>query len=235
MLNILAAALLSGLVATWASILYYSRAQTRQAKMAVFQELLGTRHVLLPVPHEAATAAAFASAVNQIAIVFTRCGPVLNALKSFHEVIVEPSASADLKAKRLLELFKAMAKDLHVDSDILGENFFLQAFSVNPPVAQPDFQFQTIRWQDGQSVIVGLIRFGPTGPWVPLALSGEQAMLIGCTLTELAVLCRERKGQFGSSNASLEIATIGPEFMQRVERRRAASAGVPGVGGQIRP
>ncbi len=131
MLSVLVAALLSGLVATWVSIWYREREQIRQAKIRVFQELLGNRYVLLPVPHDATAWAAFASAVNQIAVVFHDCDPVLSALRSFHEVIVESSASADLKTKRLLELFKSMAKHLNVKTELLGENFFLQAFSLN--------------------------------------------------------------------------------------------------------
>src|ERR1017187_9517310 len=81
---VLVAAVLSGLVATWVSILYHKREQIWQAKIRVFQELLGNRYVLLPVPHDAAAGAAFASAVNQIAVVFHDCDPVLNALRAFH-------------------------------------------------------------------------------------------------------------------------------------------------------
>jgi hypothetical protein len=223
MLSILVAALLSGLVATWVSIWYREREQIRQAKFRVFQELLGNRYVLLPVPHDAAVGAAFASAVNQIAVVFHDCDPVLSALKSFHEAIVESSASAELKTKRLLELFKSMAKHLSVKTELLGENFFLQAFSLSQSAPQPlDFQFQAVRWQDGQSLIVGSVRFGAGGPWMPVAIPAESATLIGCTLVELAALSRER--QLGSSNGSIEIGTIGQEFLQRVNRRRAANS-----------
>src|ERR1035437_1606313 len=152
MVSVLVAALLSGLVANWITIWHRDREEIRQAKIRVFQELLGSRHVLLPVPHDAAAGAAFASAVNQIAVVFHDCDPVLNALRAFHEAIVEPSISADLKTKRLLELFKALAKHLSVNTELLGDNFFLQAFSLNQSVAQPlDFQFQSVRWQDGQT------------------------------------------------------------------------------------
>src|ERR1700689_5041895 len=121
--SILVAALLSGLVATWVSIWHRERQQIRDAKIRVFQELLGNRYVLLPMPHEAAAGAAFNSAVNQIAVVFHDCDPVLNALRAFHEAIVEPSISPDLKNKRLLELFKSLAKHLNVKTELLGENF----------------------------------------------------------------------------------------------------------------
>lgn len=225
MFSVVAAALLSGLVATWVSIWYREREQIRQAKIRVFQELLGNRYVLLPAPHDAAAGAAFASAVNQIAVVFHDCDPVLSALRSFHEVIVEPSASPDLKTKRLLELFKSMAKHLNVKTEPLGDNFFLQAFSLNQSIPQPlDFQFQSVRWQDGQSLIMGSVRFGAGGPWMPVVLPAENATLLGSMLLELAALSRERRNQLGGTNTALEIGTLGQEFLQRVERRRAANA-----------
>lgn len=225
MLNILAAALLSGLVATWVSIWHRNRQQVRDAKVRVFQELLGNRYVLLPVAHEPAAAAAFNSAVNQIAVVFHDCDSVLTALRSFHEAIVEPSTSADLKNKRLLELFKSLAKHLGVKTELLGENFFLQAFSVNQGIPQPvDFQFQGVRWQNGQAIIMGSIRFGSGGPWTSILLPAEVGGILGCTLMELAALGRERQIDLGTTNSSIEIGAIGQEFMQRVDRRRAANA-----------
>lgn len=83
MLNILVAAVLSGLVATWVSIWHRNRQQVRDTKVRVFQELLGNRHVLLTAPHDPAAAAAFNSAVNQIAVVFHDCDPVPECLEVF--------------------------------------------------------------------------------------------------------------------------------------------------------
>lgn len=225
MLNILAAALLSGLVATWVSIWHRNRQQVRDTKIRVFRELLGNRYVLLPVAHDSAASAAFNSAVNQIAVVFHDCDAVLNALRSFHEAIVEPSISADLKNKRLLELFKSLAKHLGVRTELLGENFFLQAFSVNQGTSQAvDFQFQGVRWQNGQPLIMGSLRFGGGGPWTPIVLPAEIAGILGCTLIELAALGRERQRDLGTTNFSLEIGAMGQEFIQRLDRRRAANA-----------
>lgn len=225
MLNILGAALLSGLVATWISIWHRNRQQVRDTKIRVFQELLGNRYVLLPAQHESAAAAAFNSAVNQIAIVFHDCDSVLSALRSFHEAIVEPATSADLKNKRLLELFKSIAKHLAVNTDLLGENFFLQAFSVSQGVPQAvDFQFQGVRWQNGQALIIGSLRFGATGPWTPILLPAEVAGILGCTLIELSALGRERQKDLGTTNFSLEIGGMGQEFMRRLDQRRAANA-----------
>ena len=225
MLNILAAALLSGLVATWVSIWHRNRQQVRDTKLLVFRELLGNRHVLLPIAHDSASAAAFTSAVNQIAVVFHDSDAVLNALRSFHEAIVESSISAELKSKRLLELFKSMAKHLGIKTELLGDNFFLQAFSVNQGTPQAvDFQFQGVRWQNGQPVIMGSLRFGGGGSWIPIVMPGEIAGILGCTLIELAALGCERQRDLGTTSLSLEVGTMGQEFIQRLDRRRAANA-----------
>jgi len=221
---ILVSALLSGLLATWISIWYYRREQVRQAKIAVFQQLLGNRYVLLPAPHDPAARVAFASAVNQIAIVFHDCDPALSALRAFHEAIVEPSASPDLRNKRLLELFKSLAKHLNVKTEILGENFFLQAFSVGQPALPPDFQLQALRWQDGKVIITGLVRFGAEGQWMPLLLPTELAQNVGCAFLELAAIGREREDQLRSMNAAIEVGTMSQDFLQRLARRRAANA-----------
>ena len=224
MANIFVAALLSGLLATWVSIWQRNRQQVRDTKIQVFRELLGSRHVLLPIPHEAAAVTAFNSALNQIAVVFHDCDSVLNALKSFHEAMAEPSTSADLKLKRLLELFRALAKHLRVKTELLGENFFLQAFSLNQGIPQPaDFQFQGVRWQNGQPLIMGSIRFGASGPWTPIILPSDTAANVGCALIELAALGGERQKDLGATNLPNEIA-VGPEFVQRIGRRRAANA-----------
>jgi len=51
--------------------------------------------------------------------------------------------------------------DLGVKTELLGENFFLQAFSVNQLAPQlPEFQLQCVRWQDGQPLVVGSLRLG---------------------------------------------------------------------------
>lgn len=222
MLSVLVAALVSGLVANWITIWHRDREQIRQAKIRVFQELLGNRHVLLPGPHEAAAGLAFSSAVNQIAVVFHDCDPILTALKSFHEAIVEATASPDIKNKRLLELFKAMAKHLKVNTEILGENFFMQAFSVTQPAPQQlDFTFHLIRWQDGQPIIVGSLPFGAGGQRMPMFLPAELARNLGCALIELAALAREHENELRGTSATFEVGTMGQAFVQRVDRRRA--------------
>lgn len=106
--SILVAALLSGLVATWFLSGIASANRSAKPSLGFSRSSLETGTSCCQSPHDATAAAAFASAVNQIAVVFHDCDPVLSALRSFHEAIVESSASADLKTKRLLELCKSM-------------------------------------------------------------------------------------------------------------------------------
>jgi hypothetical protein len=148
----------------------------------------------------------------------------MNAFRTFHEAIMEPSTSADLKNKRLLELFKSLAKHLNVKTELVGENFFLQPFSVNQAAPQPlDFQFQSVRWQDGQALIMGSVRFGTGGQWMPVILPAGFARDLGCTLIELAALGRDRENELRGTNTSIDVGTMGQEFLQRLDRRRATN------------
>jgi hypothetical protein len=52
----------------------------------------------------------------------------------------------------------------------------------------------------------------------------EIAGILGCTLIELSTLGRERQKDLGTTNFSIEIGAMGQEFMQRLDRRRAANA-----------
>jgi hypothetical protein len=222
MIQILFAALLSGFVATWISIWHREREQIRQAKIRVFQDLLGNRHVLLPGPHEGAAAAAFSSAINQVAIVFHDCEYILLALKHFHEARMEESASAELRNNRLLELFKSMAKHLKVNTQLLGDGFLMRAFVVSQPAPQQlEFHFQGVRWQDGRAVVVGSLPFSTGGQRMPVFLPADFARSLGCALIELAVLAREHENELRATNTVIDVGTMGQDFMQRLERRRA--------------
>jgi hypothetical protein len=220
-LVVLVAALLTGLIATWISIWHGQREQIRPAKFRVLQELLGNRHVLLPVPHDAAAAVAFASAVNQIAVVFHDCEPVMTAMKSFHEATTEQTTSAEIRNKRLLELFKSLAKHLKIKIELLGENFFMQPFAISQPAPQLlDFALNSIRWQEGQLIVVGSFPLGGGGQRMPVFLPADLARNVGYALIEFAALAREHESELRGTNAAFEPATMGQAFLDRIDRRR---------------
>lgn len=222
--QIVTAALLSGLVATVISIWYRDRYEARNAKLRLFQQLLGSRHVLLPGPHDVAIAADFLGAVNQIFLMFHDAPSVLSALKAFHEAIAEQTLSAQLRTERLLELFKSMAKHLKINTELLGEGFFLKAFSINSFLAPQflDFTFQAVQLQEGQPVIVGNLPLA-NGHKMPFFLPVEQARNIGCVLIEFAILARER-GSDLRKDISINLGELGPDFPPKLQRRMANNA-----------
>lgn len=126
LLTILAAALLSGLLATWVSIWYQKRSESRQVKLRVLQQLLGSRGAAATIPSSHQQADDFEQALNQISVVFHDSPTVVQALGRYWEATV--GAQNDLTLRRLVELFKAMYKDLGIPSDSLGDDFFLRPF-----------------------------------------------------------------------------------------------------------
>jgi hypothetical protein len=63
-----------------------------------------------------------------VAVIFCDSKEVLTALKSVAEDVMSPNRSRDLSNQKVLELFKAMFKNLDIKTDPLTDNFFLTAF-----------------------------------------------------------------------------------------------------------
>lgn len=158
--------------------------ERKRSKVALFQQLVGTRNVLLPGPHDSTAAIIFISAVNQIFLLFHDAPAVLGSLKAFHEVVLDPNGSQDLKNQRLLELFKAMAKHLDINTEPLGEGFFMRAFSVNSLVGpQPlSMSVNGIRLQDGSPVLFGFQDLGGGNVYHCLFQSAFRTQSVRCYL-----------------------------------------------------
>ena len=88
----------------------------------VLQQLLGNRNDI--------RGQKFTEALNQIFVVFQGSHDVLFALKAFFEVIISPQKNQSLTDQKLLDLFKAMCKDLKIDTEAMTDNFFLYAFNI---------------------------------------------------------------------------------------------------------
>jgi len=121
---ILIAALVSGLLSMVISVRYQQRNEIRRAKLQVLQQLLGNRNDIKGQP--------FTEAINQIIVVFHDSRDVLVALKAFFEVIVSDQKNETLTDKRLLDLFKAICKNLGISIEPLNDDFFLHAFNIRP-------------------------------------------------------------------------------------------------------
>lgn len=222
-LSIAVSALLSGLVATWVTLVYTRRSEKERLKLALFQQLVGNRNVLLPGPHDPTAAMLFISAVNQIFLLFHDAPAVLTSLKAFHELISDPHGSPDLRNQRLLELFKVMAKHLNINTEPLGEGFFMKAFSVNSLVGpQPlNLDVHGIKMQDGNPVLFGFQNLAP-GQRMPFFIPTEMARAVGVLLIEFAAIARERDVPLRSTGL-IDLGTV-PDLQQRFERRRAMNA-----------
>ena len=115
-------ALLTGLLGIWISNEYYRRNEIRRTKRQVLRQLLGNRNDMKGQP--------FTAALNEVVVVFYDSKDVLIALKAFFEVIVGAQKTQALVDQKLLDLFKAMCKHLHISTEPLTDNFFLHAFNI---------------------------------------------------------------------------------------------------------
>jgi len=90
----------------------------------VLQQLLGNRNDV--------RGQKFTEALNQVFIIFYDSQDVLLALKAFFEVIISPRKNPALTDQKLLDLFKAMCKNLKINPEAMTDNFFLYAFNIKP-------------------------------------------------------------------------------------------------------
>jgi len=121
---VLISSLLSGLLGVGISTWYHQRNEIRRTKLQILQQLLGNRHDI--------RGQLFTEALNQIFIIFHDSQDVLVALKAFHEVTMGAQKTTDLANQKLLDLFKAMCKNLKINPESLTDNFFLQPFNIKP-------------------------------------------------------------------------------------------------------
>ncbi len=119
---VLISSLISGLLGVGISIRYHQRKEIRRAKLQVLQKLFGNRNDV--------RGQLFTEALNQVFVIYHDSQEVLVALKAFHEVVIGGQKTTDLTNQKLLDLFKAMCKNLKIKTEPLTDNFFLQPFNV---------------------------------------------------------------------------------------------------------
>lgn len=119
---IFASAFVSGLLGVLVSTLYHKRSERRREKWLILKQLIGNRHDI--------TGEAFTEALNSVFVVFYDSRDVKQALKEFHEVVVRPYRTQQEVNQKLLELFKAMCKNLKINVEPLTDNFFLEAYNI---------------------------------------------------------------------------------------------------------
>lgn len=112
--------LISGIAGVIISIIYYRKNEKQRAKMETLKNFVGYRYYL--------KGENFTKTLNEIFVVFQDSKDVLEKLNQFHEVVV--LQQADVVNDKLISLFKAMCKDLKINSNRYSESFFLKAFNV---------------------------------------------------------------------------------------------------------
>jgi len=115
-------AFISGFFGVLVSIWYNRNNEIKRAKLDLLQQLVGNRHDV--------RGEKFTEALNQIFVVFSNSKDVLASLKAFHEVAISSTRNEAIMNQKLLDLFKAMYKDLKLNIEPLDDTFFLQAFNV---------------------------------------------------------------------------------------------------------
>lgn len=120
--SIFASAFLSGLAGVAISNWYHNRNERRREKFEIFKQLIGNRNNL--------QGEAFSEGLNSVFIVFHDSNEVKQALMEFHRVVMRPNRTDQETNQRLLELFKAMSKNLNIITEPLTDNFFLEAYNI---------------------------------------------------------------------------------------------------------
>lgn len=119
--NILIPSLLSGLLGVIISTWFHEKNEKRKWKISLLEQLLGNRHDIV--------GERFTEALNRVFVVFHDSNDVVLALKAFHEVTMG-IRTTEQSNQKLLDLFKAMCKDLSINPQNLTDNFFLQPFNI---------------------------------------------------------------------------------------------------------
>ena len=109
----------SGLLGVIISTIYYHRHEKYLMKLETLKEFASNRYDIMGDP--------FSKALNEITIVFNQSKEVKDALVAFHNNARSnnPSLGNDL----LVKLYKAMCKDLHINTDDFTDEFFLTPFN----------------------------------------------------------------------------------------------------------
>jgi hypothetical protein len=216
--SILASGALSSIVATWVTLFITGRRDIRKAKLTLFQDLLGTRNILTPGPYDTEASRIFVTALNQISVLFHEAKGVTASLNALHESITDPNGSEVIRTKRLIELLRAMASDLRINTEPQGEGYLRRPFSIAALAStQPlNLDIRGLTVQNGVPVIMGKQTF-EGGREITFHLPVSQARDYGAMLMELAAVARENDSVL-RANGHFDFFAV-PNLMERIARR----------------
>lgn len=122
-LLVLISSIISGVLGVIISTIYYKKAERRKEKIEIIKRLFGNRHDL--------KGEKFTEALNSIVIIFHDSDNVISKLKLFHDGV---STNTPLKQQDinylLIDLFKALIKDVNLETKEVNDTFFLKVFNI---------------------------------------------------------------------------------------------------------
>ena len=111
---------ISGIVAAIISLAYYRHHEKRRIKIDTFKRFFSNRYDL--------KGDEFSRALNEIFVVFHDSEEVISTLREYHQRVTDRQGSEEA----LLELNKALCKDVKISFDRFNDSFFLRPFNTRP-------------------------------------------------------------------------------------------------------
>ena len=120
----LIASLLSGLIGVAVSAYFFTRLERRKLKVDTARRLIGNRHNI--EGHD------FQQAMNEVMIVFSDSKSVIKAMEDLWHVIatVHGQGREEASKNSLINLLKAVCKDIGLHPKLLNDSQYLRFFSV---------------------------------------------------------------------------------------------------------
>lgn len=119
---VLLSGLISALISVYLTNYLNERNERYNKKLEVLAEFTGNRFDI--------TGEKFTQALNKAFVIFSNSEEVLRAIKSFHDFIRQSNRTDDLANQKLLELFKAMCRDIGMNITLVNDDYFLMPFNV---------------------------------------------------------------------------------------------------------
>jgi hypothetical protein len=118
-LSIVISALVSGLLGVIISNWYHGNSETRRLKIQILQQIMAYRFSLQNIK--------FVEAMNQLPVVYHESKEVLTAYKEYREHIMNHGDPL-VGHQKLVELLKAMYKNLRINIEPLNDDMFSYPF-----------------------------------------------------------------------------------------------------------
>jgi len=127
-LIVIISSLLSGILGVVISTFYHKKAERRREKVELVKQLFGNRYDL--------NGEKFSEALNSIVIVFYDSSTVIKKLKTFHDLVSDNTSNKNTGKVEdaLIDLFKALVKDVKLGTEELNDNFMLRAFNTKQQI-----------------------------------------------------------------------------------------------------